>query len=138
MTLHTGNETRNLQVVQGMYEAFGRGDVQTIIASLSPTVQWEDFIPSQVPHGGLRKGPGEVARFFQELASGVKFERFEPTNFLASGDQVVVLGRYAGAIPSTGKKFDGTWVHVATVQDGKITHWGGYHEHETMKAAYTK
>lgn len=133
----TGTETQNVQLVKSLYEAFGRGDIQTIVNGMASTVRWEDFVPSQAPQRGLRRGPGEVARFFQDLGGSVQFDRFEPTHFLGQGDRVVVMGTYAGRVLPTGKPFEGSWVHVSTVQNGKVVQWNGYHEHETMRNAYT-
>jgi len=132
----TAQETQNLNLVKGMYEAFGRKDIQTIINSLDPSVQWNDFVPREAATQGLRKGPGEVGRFFQDLATNVTFETFEPHTFMVNGERVVVLGRYKGTVQSTGKIFDGTWVHVGTVRNNKLVGWNGYHEFENMRGAY--
>ena len=37
----------NQKTVQGMYEAFGKGDIETVLAALHPSVEWweaENFI----------------------------------------------------------------------------------------------
>ena len=37
----------NVQVIQGLYEAFGRGDVSTVLGRMDPSVEWneaENFI----------------------------------------------------------------------------------------------
>lgn len=37
----------NVQVIQGLYEAFGRGDVSTVLGRMDPSIEWneaENFI----------------------------------------------------------------------------------------------
>lgn len=37
----------NVQVIQGLYEAFGRGDVPTVLGRMDPSIEWneaENFI----------------------------------------------------------------------------------------------
>ncbi|MBI2301434.1 MAG: nuclear transport factor 2 family protein, partial [Armatimonadetes bacterium] len=57
----------NLQTVQSMYEAFGRGDVQHIVDQCAEDVKWEywDVHPSAaqtagVPYLVLRQGKAGV------------------------------------------------------------------------------
>ena len=52
----------NVALVQGLYAAFGRGDVADIIAGLAPDVHWESGgRRSDFPTFGPRKGPSRGA-----------------------------------------------------------------------------
>lgn len=135
--VQTAQEQQNIAHVQGMYEAFGRKDVPGILAGLAPTVKWEDHVPKQSPNHGLRQGPGEVGAFFQDLVKAVEFEHFTPTQFLGADDKVVVLGNYKGKAIPTGKHFEGSWVHVSVVKDGKVVKWDGYHPYQMLHDSWT-
>jgi len=51
----------NIAMVQSLYAAFGRGDIDTIIAGASPGIDWESVgRKSDYPAFGPRKGAGEV------------------------------------------------------------------------------
>jgi hypothetical protein len=59
----------NLKVVQGIYEAFGGGDVPAILAVLADDVRWEDWRDNWSQKAGVplmkpRVGPEAVGEFF--------------------------------------------------------------------------
>jgi len=59
----------NVAQVQSLYAAFGRGDIATLIAGLSPDVDWETVgRTSDFPTLGPRKGAGAVQEFFKLVA----------------------------------------------------------------------
>ena len=42
-------------LIESLYEAFGKGDIPTVIASLAPDVSWFTEGPSVVPYTGPRE-----------------------------------------------------------------------------------
>ncbi len=54
------------------------------------------------------------------LGDNLEFERFEPREFVAQGDTVVVLGYERSLVKPTGRAFENEWAHVYTLGDGKI------------------
>ena len=50
----------------------------------------------------------------------VEFLQFEPREFLAQGDLVVVLGDATTRVLQTGRTVTDQWVHIFTTRDGKI------------------
>ena len=54
-----------------------------------------------VPHGGSRKGHGQIGEFFQTLASSEEVLEFAQQDFIAQGNKVVVTGRYKTRIKAT-------------------------------------
>jgi steroid delta-isomerase-like uncharacterized protein len=112
----------NVAQVQSLYAAFGRGDVATIIAGLSPDIDWETIgRTSDFPTLGPRKGAGAVQEFFQLVADNEDFSDFTPREFYPSQDKVFVLGSYSLTIRKTGRPVKSEWVHVFTLRDGKVT-----------------
>jgi uncharacterized protein len=113
---------QNKKVVQDAFAAFGRGDIPSLIGTLSDDVDWHGVIGvgPNVPQGGPRKGHKEVVKFFEQVAGTVDFKRFEPQKFVAEGDVVVALGFYESVVKTTRKHFESEWVMVFTLRDGKI------------------
>jgi ketosteroid isomerase-like protein len=94
----------NLATVQGIYEAFGRGDVPAILERLAEDVEWEYGVNStDVPWLQPRRGRDAVAGFFQSLG-GIDFHRLEATTFLESGPVVVVLLQVEATVKTTGRQ----------------------------------
>lgn len=117
------SESRNTQVVKDAYAAFGRGDVKTILELLTDDVQWEGVKGAEgvARHSGVRRGKPAVAEFFGQVGSDIAFDQFEPREFVAQGDAVVAVGRYRGAVRSSGGRFDADWVMIFNFRDGKVS-----------------
>jgi len=139
MTGGAMSEQSNVQLVQQAYAAFGRADIDGVLQTLSENVDW--FIPGPtdtVPFVGRRNGHKEVAAFFGTLASMQTAERFEPLEFIASGDRVVVLGAQRWQVHSTGSTYEDEWAHVFTIENGKITGFTEYHDTAAEAAAHRR
>src|ERR1700736_3825123 len=89
-------EEQNTKIVQDAYAAFGRGDIQALLVSISDDVVWIGVYGTgpHVPTSGERRGKAAVAEFFKQVAANVSFSQFEPKEFIATGDKVVALGHY--------------------------------------------
>jgi hypothetical protein len=112
----------NIELVQGLYAAFGRGDIATIVGALAPEVVWHSHgRPQDFPTLGTYKGPQGVQTFFQTVADTQTPTDFSPREFYTTGDKVFVLGHYAWTMRKTGKSAASDWVHIFTVRDGKVT-----------------
>ena len=114
------SEQQNVSVVQQAYAAFGRGDLDGLIALLDPQVSWRTPGPPDLPTAGVRRGANAVRDFFGILLNTFEITNFEPTDFLTQGDKVVVLGTSRERVKATGNVVDFRWVHVFTVRNGRI------------------
>lgn len=114
------SEQQNIDVVRQAYAAFGRGDLEGMINLLDPQVSWRTPGPPDLPTAGLRRGPTAVREFFGVLLSTFEISNFQPRQFLAQGDTVVVLGTSSEAVKGTARAVDFRWVHVFTIRNGKI------------------
>jgi ketosteroid isomerase-like protein len=130
-------EAQNTKVVQEAYAAFGRGDVQGILDRLTDDVIWKGVYgaAAHVPTSGERRGKSAVATFFKQVAETMKFSRFEPKEFVATGDKVVALGSYSGTT-SIGKSFESEFAMVFTLRNGKVSHFQEFTDSAAINAAY--
>lgn len=104
----------NLQTVQEIYEAFGRGDVPAILERLADDVEWDsDASEGSGPFMVPRRGRDQVGQFFQALGAA-DFTRFEPTAFLESDNLVVALINVTFVVKATGK---------SVVQEDEVHIW---------------
>jgi ketosteroid isomerase-like protein len=113
-------EQQNLDVVRDVYAAFGRGDLEAILARLDPHVSWQTPGSPELPTGGLRHGVPAVREFFGLLLNTFDFAEFRPQEFLTSGDKVVVLGTSREGPKGSGRLVDFRWVHVFSFREGRI------------------
>lgn len=117
--------TSNVQTVQEIYAAFGRGDVPAILAHLADDVDWEwGRADIGVPWLQPRRGREAVGGFFESLAA-LEITKFRPTHFMQSDDGSIVIALIDldGKVKATGKPIaDAEEVHVWHFgPDGKVT-----------------
>ena len=89
------SEQQNKDLIQSVYDAFGRGDIQTILNKLADDVDWTLEGPSVIPFTGKRKGVAQVKQFFDALATTQTNHKLTMEPLIAQGDQVAGLGLYA-------------------------------------------
>lgn len=67
-----------------------------------------------------------MADFLQKLRAHVEVEAFEPAEFVAETDRVLVVGWSRGRVKRTGWMFDTQWVMAFSIRDGKIKKFQEY------------
>ncbi len=130
-------EAQNTRVVQDAYAAFSRGDTQALLANFADDIAWSAVYGtgSHVPTSGERRGKAAVAEFFKQVAANVNFSRFDPREFIATGDTVVALGHYTATTP-IGKQFDSDFAMVFTLRHGKVVRFQEFCNSAAIDAAY--
>lgn len=129
----------NLETVQAIYQAFGRGDVPTIVEFVHPDVEWEhDIVTEGIPWVTPRRGKAGVLEFFGSLAD-VDIQRFEPVSFLTNDHQVFATIRLEATVRSTGRKVTDLEGHLFTFDaQGRVVrlrHFIDTHQHLTAARA---
>ena len=115
-----------IQTVQKIYEAFGRGDVATILDQLTDDVDWASEAGlAGAPWHGVHKGKGEVPDFFTELAAAVDVLEFTPLSFAANDTDVMVVIRFGVKSKATGKSAEMELHHRWQFRDGKVFRYRG-------------
>ena len=59
----------------------------------------------------------------------------EPPEFIAQGDQVLVVGFATGRINATNRTFEDDWVFAITVRNGKLTNIREYIDTQALARA---
>jgi uncharacterized protein len=94
----------NIATVQKIYEAFGNGDVATILDQVTEDVDWASEAEGVAPWHGVHKGKGEVPKFFEALGANIEVTEFTPLTFAANDDDVLTVVRFGMRVPATGKQ----------------------------------
>ena len=115
----------NLKSVKAVYEAFAKGDIFTVLGTLSSDIAWTEA--EGFPYGGTYHGPKAVLEgVFMRLGSEWEGFAAVPDEFIDGGDTVVALGKYSGKYKATGKSFQANFAHVWKMQDGKAAQFIQY------------
>ncbi|MGD1092087.1 MAG: nuclear transport factor 2 family protein [Bryobacteraceae bacterium] len=130
------SEQQNTGLIQKVYDAFSRGDLQTILNNLTEDVDWGFEAPHTIPYAGQRKGTAQVTKFFEALATTQSGQKLTPQTFVAQGDHVATLCRYSGTVTATEKKFDCPVAHFFTIRGGKVASFVNVTDSAAMVEAY--
>jgi uncharacterized protein len=113
---------QNVQAVRGLYDAFNRGDLETLEDGFSTVLHWNEAENSLYCSGN-------PYRSFEAVRGGVfaptsrDFEDFrcEVEQLLDAGDYVVSTGRYRGRCRETGRSLKTQFCHVLHIDlEGRI------------------
>ena len=130
----------NLAVVGGIYEAFGRGDIDFILDQVADDCAWESWLDNHGQKAGIpamtpRHGRAGVAEFFAYVAT-MEIQDFQVLDMLASDRQVVVEVQISIALPGGGSVTDEE-LHLYSLNDaGKISRMRHYVDTAKQIKAY--
>ncbi len=133
------SEQENVQIAKRAYELFKGGDIESLLNLYTDDATWETPRVENMPQTGKRKGREQMLEFMALVGPGnLESLRFEPREFVAQGNKVVVLGHYQWRVKATGKEYASDFVHVCTFDDdGKITAFKEYLDTAAARDAYT-
>ena len=130
------NEQDNLRIVQEGYADFARGDIQTLLGKFADDIEWVIPGSKDNPLTGTYKGRNRVGEFFKLLSDLTEIGTFEPREFVAQGDKVVVLGGETGRVKSSGRTFQAEWAMAFTLRNGKVVKFQEYTDTANIDAAF--
>lgn len=140
MTSLDNRASANLAAVGGIYEAFGRGDIDFILDQIADDCAWESWLDNHGQAAGLppmqpRHGREGVAEFFAYVAT-MQIQDFQVLDMLASDRQVAVEVRITIAMPS-GNSLTDEEVHLYSLNDeGKVSRMRHYVDTAKQIKAY--
>lgn len=118
----------NVNALQDLYAAFGRGDMGVVLGAMDQNIEWREAENNPYQPGGEPWiGPDAIVNnLFVKL--GTEWDGFtvHPKEFHDAGDTVVVEARYTGTYKATGKNLDAQATHIWRLRDGKVTSFQQY------------
>jgi ketosteroid isomerase-like protein len=118
----------NLKFLRSLYDAFGRGDIPTVLGAMSQDIQWHQAENNPyMPTGQAWVGPDAVLNnLFMRLGADWDSFSVHPRSFHDASGSIVVEGRYTGTYKATGKSMDVQMCHIWDIKDGKLTRFQQY------------
>jgi uncharacterized protein len=110
-----------VEIVRRFYECLGRGDVPGLLALMAPEIEWAEAERFPYHAGTWRTPQAVVDGLLVPLRRDWSAFSATPTDYVAEGERVVAIGRYAGTYKATGRTFTAPFAHLWTVRGGKIT-----------------
>ena len=124
---------KNIQIVKDFFAAMGGSDRQDLLALCAEDIEW--IIPGEDwPLAGTHRGHAGLTDFLQKASETVETST-EPSEYVAQGDRVLVVGVATGKIKVTNKPFKDDWVFDITVRNGKVTNIREYVDTQALARA---
>ncbi|HEX6391670.1 MAG TPA: nuclear transport factor 2 family protein [Solirubrobacteraceae bacterium] len=129
--------------VAEIYEAFGRGDVEPILARVAQDVEWDVFadpasrdgVPWLVP----RRDPAGVGEFFAAVGGGFEIHDFQVRKIFGDDRTAAAEVFIDATVRATGTRFADEELHVWEFgEDGKVVrfrHYTDTHKHRAAAGA---
>ena len=113
--------SENVGIVRRAYADFARGDLEAVLAAVSPDVEWLNS--DELPNGGVARNRDELRAMFEMPAELWDGYHVEVEQMLDAGNHVVVLGTQRAVAKATAKPLDAPLAAVYRLADGHIV-WG--------------
>jgi uncharacterized protein len=127
-----------IDAVQRLYAAYGRGDLEAVLAELADDVDWAaEAASSSVPWYGKYRGKAEVPQFFKEIGSSVEVTEFTTVSFTSNETDVVATIHWTYTVNATGKSAAMYMQHWWRFAGGKIVFFRGSEDSEQSAAAFS-
>ena len=127
----------NSELVQSFYANFQAGDIDAVLALLSPDFDIVYSGPSVIPAAGTWKGHEGFRNWAQAALRGhLPPESISFEEFIVQGDKVAVPGHVTLRVKTTGKACETDFLHLFTVQGDKLTSWRDFFDTFAVAEAY--
>jgi uncharacterized protein len=110
--------------VNQLYDAFNRGDVNTILNTLSNDCIWEVMGQPEIPFAGIYHGRDDVREFFGKLMDALEMSEFTAEHIMENGNMVIATGHFIAMARKTNKRFSTPWAMTYEFNDDEqIVHF---------------
>ena len=121
----------NVDLVAGVYAAFGRGDVPKVLGAMHPQIQWTET--AGYKYGGIFRSPQAVLEnVFARIQADFESFSIDVERLIDAGNVVVVQAHYVGKGKATGKSVRAAVAHILEISDGKIVRFDQYVDSATI------
>jgi uncharacterized protein len=111
-----------VRLLEELYDAFGRGDIPTVLAAMSPDIKWY-HTENNPTYPAARPGWDSDAvlnNLFMRLGGGRLHRSSQDTSRRGQGGSIIVEAPCSGSYNATSKRMDAQICHVWDVKDGKL------------------
>lgn len=122
------SDPNNLSVIEGAYNSFANGDIESVLAALDAKVVWNEAEGNKYADGNPYVGPDAVLKgVFERI--GADYEHFKLADIQLhemSNNQVLATLRYQAKLKKNGAIIDAQAAHFWTLKDGKVVSFQQY------------
>src|ERR1700683_3300774 len=123
----------NVQTVKDFFAAMGGSDRRGLLALCAEDFEW--IIPDEDwPLAGTYRGHAGLENLLQKASETVETST-EPSEYVAQGARLLVVGVATGKIKATNKSFKDDWIFAITVRNGKVTNIREYVDTQALARA---
>ena len=117
----------NLEILQGAYEAFGRGDVEAVAAAMDPQIEWIEVDVDGLPYAGTHHGVEAVVNnVFARIPTTYDNFSLVPHEWVDGGDRIVMLGEIT--LEKDGRSSTHRVAQVWTMRDGRAVRFEAFQD----------
>ena len=116
---------QKLETVQGIYAAFGRGDVAFILDQLTDDVEFGSEPEQDIAPWHGQRNKAQAPAFFQAIAESLEVTEFTPLAFATNDTDVMAVIRFGVTAKATGKSGAMNLTHWWRFRDGKVCFYRG-------------
>lgn len=129
---------QTIQPVERFFAAFGKGDLEGLLATMHPDVKIEVEGPASIPHYRTYHGKDGARRFIQDLGSNLQTQQFEVQSLLGDQNVVMAAGVFKHVVIATGKVFQSAWALRCEIKDDQIAHYRFYENTAAALEAFSR
>ena len=124
----------NVEIVRRGYEAFDRGDIQTVLSLMDPEI--EARVDPSLPDWEPYYGREALMSFLQAWLEPWETYRIEIDDLIDVGERVLVVVREFGRRKDTEFELEQRSYHVWTLKNGKVVRHDSFFERsDALEAA---
>jgi len=117
-------EQDNTAIVQAIVEDYTAQAIkQAPLQYLAGNIEWSVSGSIDDPFTGTYSGIQKVEHLFATFCEMLTVEEYEPKEYIAQGDKVVVSGNEVICFKVSNRTVKCTFVYIITIRDGKIVKW---------------
>ncbi len=107
-----------MQLVRNLYSAFNRGDIEPVVSTLDPEIEFREL--ESLPGAETYHGRDGFRRFVAKLADAFPNLRYEVQEMIPAGEQVVVVLEASGTGRESGVDVHVSFASLWALRDGRL------------------
>jgi len=127
--------TEARKILESLFVAFNRGDIPTILASVSEDCTLRGTLAPELPYSGHFRGVAGAAKYFEGIAEALEPSELVVDQYVSEGEHVVAVARWAGKARASGKRFETPLALYFRFRDGKMIDFRGHEDTAVTLAA---
>jgi len=137
-TLASVKKEQNISIVQNAFDNFLKGNIAAILDECTDDIEWGSYNNPAVPFGKTYHGKEGTAEFFSTLAAAADYTIFEPGDYYADKDSVLVRGYQEATVKATGKSFSHEFLMHFKLRERKISYFFAFVDSRDEAEAFKK